>query len=245
VELTKYNVQVATEILAWPSDKLRRVSVNSFGYGGANAHCILDHVSLLSLDTSKANSVISLNTNESTEAFSSRSLDSPTLIRPGKLRSHCAATRRLVLLPFSGHDEKALQRAEAGVLGGILKASLADVAYTLSCRRSRYRYRSYALVNADAHDSVSVVSKGVSRKTQEVRSPTIAFVFTGLSLFDTKPLFGVCSQSDLIQDKGLTGLVWAPCCSVTRLFAAQLRPSTTFCRNCPLLQGGEYKVMIS
>lgn len=26
----------------WPTDGLRRASVNSFGYGGSNAHCVLD-----------------------------------------------------------------------------------------------------------------------------------------------------------------------------------------------------------
>ena len=28
---------------SWPSKPIRRASVNSFGYGGANAHCIIDH----------------------------------------------------------------------------------------------------------------------------------------------------------------------------------------------------------
>ena len=28
----------------WPEGKLRRASVNSFGFGGANGHCIIDHV---------------------------------------------------------------------------------------------------------------------------------------------------------------------------------------------------------
>lgn len=28
----------------WPRGKVRRASVNSFGFGGANGHCIIDHV---------------------------------------------------------------------------------------------------------------------------------------------------------------------------------------------------------
>lgn len=34
--------QVPTELIPWPTNGLRRVSVNSFGYGGTNAHCIVD-----------------------------------------------------------------------------------------------------------------------------------------------------------------------------------------------------------
>ncbi|KAJ3957697.1 hypothetical protein N0V92_005716 [Colletotrichum tropicale] len=40
--LTLWVVQVPTELLPWPTDGLRRASINSFGYGGTNAHCIVD-----------------------------------------------------------------------------------------------------------------------------------------------------------------------------------------------------------
>ncbi|KAJ5503012.1 Acyl transferase/acyl hydrolase/lysophospholipase [Penicillium fimorum] len=36
------DIAFPTEALPWPSSGLRRVSVNSFGIGGTNAHCILD-----------------------------------------------------------------------------------------------------------------------------------------------------------------------------------------------------------
>lgn len=38
----KWNLVFPTENLPWPTDGLRRISVNSFGFGGTNAHCILD-----------------------------------------------------------------------------------------------------------------------------------------------------------------------------------------------------------
>ncbi|KAJ5942907.1 hypothetical protein N7516_003075 [Penicillium verrucosum] len=37
-----WNIAFPTEAIPWPSSGLRRVSVNSFGIGGTNAHCILD-----------------------------------------------------------------------------------------------------------------------------------------------------------------------------------------------------------
>ncbi|CAG9949543.1 unnamed protein product [Clonostachys rosea f. rosea IK726] len=41
VQLDKCNLQVVDELSEWPRE-LRRASINSFGYGGANAHVILE-----------------------------------------------------------------------------------------------------------------------------------------------------------------------------------------------------------
>lgn len=40
--LKEWNLAVPTALLPWPIDGLRRASINSFGYGGTNAHCIID-----------------------------------------------------------------------------------------------------------------------------------------------------------------------------------------------------------
>jgi acyl transferase domain-containing protein len=49
LRLEERNLKVVTQTTQWPTS-LRRISVNSFGYGGANAHAILEsadsHVSL-------------------------------------------------------------------------------------------------------------------------------------------------------------------------------------------------------
>lgn len=37
-----YNVKVPVRNTVWPSDGVRRISVNSFGFGGTNAHVVLD-----------------------------------------------------------------------------------------------------------------------------------------------------------------------------------------------------------
>ncbi|KAI0393940.1 polyketide synthase PksD [Xylariaceae sp. FL0594] len=37
-----YNIEVPTSCIPWPGDGLRRVSINSFGFGGSNGHVILD-----------------------------------------------------------------------------------------------------------------------------------------------------------------------------------------------------------
>lgn len=39
---TDANIQFARGQIPWPCDGVRRVSVNSFGFGGTNAHVVLD-----------------------------------------------------------------------------------------------------------------------------------------------------------------------------------------------------------
>ncbi|KAJ5088039.1 hypothetical protein N7456_011655 [Penicillium angulare] len=42
VQAAEWNISFPQEVLPWPSEGLRRISVNSFGIGGSNAHCVLD-----------------------------------------------------------------------------------------------------------------------------------------------------------------------------------------------------------
>ena len=42
VPFKECNLTVPTEAIAWPLDRIQRISVNSFGMGGANAHVIVD-----------------------------------------------------------------------------------------------------------------------------------------------------------------------------------------------------------
>lgn len=42
IPFDSWKIQVPTDVVPWPHDRLKRVSVNSFGYGGTNAHTIID-----------------------------------------------------------------------------------------------------------------------------------------------------------------------------------------------------------
>ncbi|KAK3933755.1 thiolase-like protein [Diplogelasinospora grovesii] len=42
IDIEFHNISIPTEEIVWPSEGLRRISVNSFGFGGTNIHVILD-----------------------------------------------------------------------------------------------------------------------------------------------------------------------------------------------------------
>lgn len=42
IDLEGWNLRVPTKMVAWPMEGQRRISVNSFGFGGTNGHVILD-----------------------------------------------------------------------------------------------------------------------------------------------------------------------------------------------------------
>ncbi|RYC60122.1 hypothetical protein CHU98_g6086 [Xylaria longipes] len=42
IDVNSYNFQIPTQCVPWPTSGLRRVSVNSFGFGGSNSHVVLD-----------------------------------------------------------------------------------------------------------------------------------------------------------------------------------------------------------
>ncbi|KAL9107660.1 MAG: hypothetical protein Q9227_007467 [Pyrenula ochraceoflavens] len=42
IDFDGWNIRVPTELMPWPHNDVRRVSVNSFGFGGTNGHVIMD-----------------------------------------------------------------------------------------------------------------------------------------------------------------------------------------------------------
>lgn len=196
-------VKVVTETTPWPiSQPIRRASINSFGYGGANAHAIVESIESFvpgykpyaSRSSSKTASTASspsatmlgssLGSAVSTPPECAGGLDAKSReqrdtlqhqedsraidIAIGRLSEHNAvtavpsqvgvamsssqddetgltsqptSTRRLVLLPFSGQDEHSLKANIAAVANVADEYDPADLAYTLSARRSRFFQR--------------------------------------------------------------------------------------------------------
>lgn len=229
-------MKVVTEKTPWPEIPIRRASVNSFGYGGANAHCVLDHVSsvipryhplgqkkdsLASLSVIGSDSSISsrllstctggIDARQSTsstnklvndvsteipknlaEKLANDSVDGANCMpyqdpRNGQdchrissqlMGSTSAATRRLVLLPFTGHDEISLKKNITVIADVVDTYHLSDLAYTLASRRSNLSRRAFGIVDARIPSTLHDPSNARFGKSGFLQQD-VGFIFTG------------------------------------------------------------------
>ena len=155
----KWHLRFPTETEPWPSG-LRRASINSFGFGGSNAHIVLDGayehpliVSAASKEEQKAKSatpngmlrVEAVNRNNSRLYRSSAAEESRASVPTGLLLVWSAADeggiKRLTEVyskRFGRNDDPKARSLE----------ELADLAYTLAIRRSRLRWGSFVVVRS-------------------------------------------------------------------------------------------------
>lgn len=176
--------------MLWPEGHLRRASVNSFGYGGANAHTILESIDYLAPGHA---------------GVKSRTI---TQLAQGQNSGHAdraeTSRRKHYLLPFSAHNSQTL-KANIDILEPLLgKWDLIDIAYTLSCRRSTLSTRSFIVAKeGEVHDSL--ISKNrMTYKVHGSQQPSLGFVFTGT--FQPRQS---SAGSNKMQDKVRNGHRWA------------------------------------
>ncbi|KAI1276492.1 fatty acid synthase S-acetyltransferase [Xylaria sp. FL0933] len=178
----------------WPGTGLRRVSVNSFGFGGTNSHVVMDdgfhylssrglrgltrQAQLLGYAgcvsgtqaTSKSQALLTNGKAEDTKAFISNAV-----VTSGPWRSP-----PLVLLVWSAPDEKSVLRVIGGYNSYCQAHGIRDLgplAYTLSSRRSKHLWRTFAIAPLE----LSCYNTGfsTSRPVRSSGKAAIAFVFTG------------------------------------------------------------------
>ncbi|KAI0508529.1 putative polyketide synthase [Xylaria bambusicola] len=117
----EWNIKIATELMEWPEGfDERRGSVSSFGYGGTNAHLVIESIETLCPWYEHGHPKVSAK-------YSYDLGDRPFLIT------------------MSAHDRKTLTnniRSHQPIAG---EYHLPDLAYTLNCRRSRFAERGYTI----------------------------------------------------------------------------------------------------
>nr|AAR92214.1 polyketide synthase [[Gibberella] fujikuroi var. moniliformis] len=170
IDFKEWKVKVPTELLDWPVSGLRRVSVNCFGFGGTNAHVIMDEAPLyLSARGLRGN-------HNSFEAITSsrRASDTKAVFEPQ-------------LFVFSSHNKLGVRRIMESHIpylesqGEEDTAILHNYAYTLGCRRSNLEWK-HAVVAKSREELIAKlqnIDESLFKRTSKNKKPNICFVFCG------------------------------------------------------------------
>ncbi|KAI0383706.1 hypothetical protein F5Y04DRAFT_269663 [Hypomontagnella monticulosa] len=186
-----YNLKIATQCTPWPKPGLRRVSVNSFGFGGTNSHAILDDA-LHYLQSRQLTGYHHSAAVVSEPNGYTRSIGDDEEAWGVNGNSH--KVRGLKLLVFSAADAASLQRMveayqsyHSNRIAGS-RSKLGQLAWTLAARRSVMAWRTFAIAGLSHEylENGDQPTNGVSQSLQTekpVRSSAektgTAFVFTG------------------------------------------------------------------
>ncbi|KAI1122424.1 PKSKA1 [Nemania abortiva] len=160
-------VRVTRLPIKWPvnaatSRGLRRASVNSFGFGGANAHAVVENYSN-SRHVSSYKKITADFFGDDTDDGNTQSL--PTL------------------LVFSANDQQSLKKyissLSAHLMNPGVSVNTSDLAFTLSERRSRHYYRAFAITQASSSANIGLQDSSLAFGKKASSPPRIGFVFTG------------------------------------------------------------------
>lgn len=171
------NVKVPSTCIPWPGNGIRRISINSFGFGGTNSHAILDDA-FHYLQNHKlpgfceGNSVL-------TETNGNHLPNGHNLT--GDALDGTRPRQPLTLLVWSAANAKALDRLVTLYKTYMDNPAFMDwkklqkLAYTLSERRTVMSWRCYSIV-----EPASTVKLQPSPAQRALNDPEgMAFVFTG------------------------------------------------------------------
>lgn len=169
----------------WPVGELRRASVNSFGYGGANAHTILESIEHLAPGRGGVEARVEGHESPGLANGHRSHLKGLTNGTNGT-SGHSIPSRRQFLLTFSAHNELTIKQNVAAFRDRAGKYDILDLAYTLGCRRSKLGSRTYVIASQDTMvPSLDVEGLTIS-KAMGSRSLNLGFVFTGRYFFSRK-----------------------------------------------------------
>lgn len=179
IRTIEWNIAFPTKPVKWPGTGLRRASVSSFGFGGANTHVVLDDAtSFLRLrDMDGLHS-----TSDGLSAANGISNGDRSVNGTCKWAHDSKEMQRLFV--FSSGDEGGIQRLAAAfdkwlarkIEEGPHESFPADLAFTLAEKRSSLNWRSFIIA-----DSMTQLKSSLKRPlaVRATKSPKICFIFTG------------------------------------------------------------------
>lgn len=182
IKFDEWNIRIPTELTPWPSDGVRRVSTNSFGYGGTNAHAVID-------DAYHYLTKRGFTAPHYTKVVSAAKGTNGIVANGNGFREHPLPR----LFVWSAQDKDGLRRvralfashveAKAAQIGSDSREQeefLSDLASTLSERRSRLQWKTYSIASSLAELSAALGDdQSTAMVAQSSRKPRVGFIFTG------------------------------------------------------------------
>ncbi|TWU76947.1 t1pks [Metarhizium rileyi] len=158
IDFKNWKITVPTKLVEWrvPEGVPRRASVNSFGYGGTNAHVVLEEYS----------EDLGLPGSASAEPIAN------------------GVHSRPYLVPITSHSSKAGEMSEETLkthLNNTEDVAIADLAYSLYTRRTLHQQRPFIVANdkADLVDQLSTPRPAAPWTVAKNAVPRLGFIFTG------------------------------------------------------------------
>lgn len=150
-------LKIPQEPTAWPSDRDERVSINSFGVGGSNAHVIVESAASFLASHKAGVAPVEEDSEEETEEPQ--------------------------LLVFSANTAQSLKDTVQNYRSLLSNSTtsaplkLSDLAYTLANRREHLPHRSFAIATGDKLDVPASINP--SSTSGSSAAPSLVMVFTG------------------------------------------------------------------
>ncbi|KAG9238586.1 hypothetical protein BJ875DRAFT_415989 [Amylocarpus encephaloides] len=187
----------------WPVKGLRRASINSFGFGGSNAHVVLDdafnfmglrgikghHNSATTshlIDRTFISPGVQISSSDSASTSDFDTAPKWESASGSEVIIHAVSTGFPKLLVWSTSDESGMDRLVALYADHFSRPEaistrestyMRDLAYTLAIRRSSLAWKSFSIAKShlSLHDLKSMISKPVRTRSNH----GLGFVFTG------------------------------------------------------------------
>ncbi len=175
------------ELTPWPHSGLRRASVNSFGYGGANAHVVLD-------DAHNFLRLYGLTGKHRTVTLPPTTVELHNgLLHEPKTNGHSngmappdveAAKRLFVWSTIDKDGSRRIANDYIPYLSSVAQSTkdedalLADLAYTLFNKRGRFHWRVFAIAGS-LGELLGGMGDGLSVPVRSNKQPKLGYVFSG------------------------------------------------------------------